>query len=719
MKHEVNSKNINPDYPIENFEQDKFQRSNFAKGIARIINSNSTERSTVLGIYGEWGSGKTSVLKLISNELNTNKEVVQIYFNPWRFHDEKELLMSFFYTLADSLDKSIKKKSENVGDLIKEYSGFLKPLSWFVPDIANPEDVAKTIGGKLSEVKLETLKDRIEKILREEGKKIVVYIDDIDRLNRVEIQSVFKLVKLTGNFANTHYVLAFDDKLVAQSLGPMFGEGSTQAGFNFLEKIIQTPLKLPEIQKNDLMNFCSEQLNEVLENLDIIIPANDVRRFFSLFWVFQIRLTTPRMAVRYANTIRIIFPMLKDEANVIDILLVEAIRIFYPNLYAFMTKESSLFLNRRNDLEGALSNLNGDIKSASDLFEELLKEYTPKEKKGIMKLLTEMFPMFEGIYKRSAFPEKRLKELVRDMRISSPEHFNRYFSYTVLKGEIPDSTLREFLQILEIDNQNKVNSQLSELINIAGANALLFKLKNYQDELSSIASKKLAESITKSADEFTNQKTELFYSKSYYQVATFVGGLILNVDSKERYQFVSKLSKLTSIEFMLEIYNWNPFEDAERPFLEKSEMIEFAKLIVEKAKLMSGKKGFWEKFEYETIWILELWETYAKKDEIKNYLKGFIDISPEVAIIIVRLCSPFIYSSRVPEPYYSDLNMGSLERVGRYIETKYIYSKLKKLRVNKSLKDKAEYIQLEHKQNDSNMIEQFIYLYKKSQEVKS
>jgi hypothetical protein len=148
MKTESLSRDINPDYPIEDITQDKFQRGNFSKGIARIITSNSSEKSTVLGIYGEWGSGKTSVLKLISSELSKNNDVIQIFFNPWRFHDEKELLLSFFFTMADSLDKSIKTKTEKVGDLIKDYSGFLKPLSWFVPDISNPENV-DWLGNKL------------------------------------------------------------------------------------------------------------------------------------------------------------------------------------------------------------------------------------------------------------------------------------------------------------------------------------------------------------------------------------------------------------------------------------------------------------------------------------------------------------------------------------------------------------------------------------------
>lgn len=707
------TQHINPDYPIEEFEQDKFQRGNFAKGIARIINSSSSEKSTVLGVYGEWGSGKTSVLKLISLALEEQDEVVQIYFNPWRFHDEKELLMSFFFTLADSLDESIKKKSEKVGDLIKEYSGFLKPLSWFVPDVANPEDVANALGSKLSEVQLETLKDRIESILKKNGKKIVIYIDDIDRLNRVEIQSVFKLVKLTGNFANTHYVLAFDDKLVAQSLGPMFGEGNAQAGFNFLEKIIQTPLKLPEVQKNDLMNYCIEKLNEVMENLEIDIDEEEATRYLRLFWIFQMRLTTPRMAVRYANTIRIVFPMLKGEVNAVDLLLVEAIRIFYPELYSFIIEESSLFLRRRNDLGNVYDYPKGDVKSARDLFEEFLQGYTNKEQQGIKQLLTQMFPMFKEIYKNSAFPDKKMKNLVREMRISSPEHFKRYFSYTVLKGEIPDSSLREFQQVLEKDSQKKVDVHFSEFIKMAGADAILNKVKIFQDDLSSSGAEKLAETIAKRAEEFTDQKGFFSFASSYSQAAINVSELIGRVDNKSRFSLVSKLTKLTSVKFMLELYKWNDSDNGEESLLAERQMKDLAKLIVEKAKFNAGKKGLWEIYKDETMWLLRLWYSYAKKGEIKKYLKSYIDKDPTVALELVRQCAPFIHSSRVPDPYRGDLEMGNIEHIERYIELRYIYSKLSKLRKNKSPRDEAEYVHLEHMQNEDNMIEQFIFLYRK------
>ncbi|MEX2484721.1 MAG: P-loop NTPase fold protein [Brumimicrobium sp.] len=704
--------NINPDYPINAFDQDKFQRGNFAKGIARIINSGSSEKSTVLGIYGEWGSGKTSILKLISVALKEQDEVVQIYFNPWRFHDEKELLLSFFFTLADSLDESLKKNKEKVGNLIKEYSGFLKPLSWFVPDVANPEQVANALGSKLSEVQLETLKNRIETILKNNGKKIVIYIDDIDRLNRVEIQSVFKLVKLTGNFANTHYILAFDDKLVAQSLGPMFGEGNSQAGFNFLEKIIQTPIKLPQVQRSDLMSYCVEKLNDVMENLEIDISEDEARRYLHVFWVFEYRLTTPRMAVRYANTLRIVCPMLKDEVNIVDLLLIEAVRIFYPDLYSFIANEPSFFLKRRSDLGMIYELPKGDEVSIKKLFDDCLQQYTSKEQNGIKELLHKLFPMFHEAYNKIHYPDIKMKELTKEMRISSPEHFNRYFSYTVLKGEVPNSFLKEFLQTLEKENQKKVDADFSEFLKIAGADSVLSRVRVFQDELSGPASKKLIISIAKNFKKFISKKGFLSFTSLYSQVATDLSHLIRKLDSDKRFQLIKQLSKITNVEFMLEVYKCSYTDDGVESLLEEEPMKDFAKLIVDKALDLSSRKCLWDTFGVETTWLLKLWSTYDKEGQIKLYLKSCIDESSEEAKGFLKHFAPLIHSTSAPNAYRGDLEMSTLNHIEKYIELKYIYNKLKKLRKEKTPNQKAEYKRLHKKQNESNMIEQFIFLYK-------
>src|SRR5690606_33695923 len=113
-------------------------------------------------------------------------------------------------------------------------------------------DAVEGAGDILGDVDIETLKERIGAILKENKSKVVIFIDDIDRLDKVEIHSIFRLVKLTADFLNTTYILSFDEEMVSAAIGERFGAGNQKSGQNFLEKIIQVPLKIPVAQPEAL-----------------------------------------------------------------------------------------------------------------------------------------------------------------------------------------------------------------------------------------------------------------------------------------------------------------------------------------------------------------------------------------------------------------------------------------------------------------------------------
>src|SRR5690606_5537173 len=111
------------------------------------------------------------------------------------------LLIQFFQKLAIALDANLKTTGEKIGTLFKKYGKLLKidiPLVG-----VNIGDAVESAGDILGDVDIETLKERIGLILKENKSKVVIFIDDIDRLDKVEIHSIFRLVKLTADFLNT------------------------------------------------------------------------------------------------------------------------------------------------------------------------------------------------------------------------------------------------------------------------------------------------------------------------------------------------------------------------------------------------------------------------------------------------------------------------------------------------------------------------------------
>lgn len=307
------------DSPISNPGQDKFKRLLFAQRIAQTIASRSDSSSIVIGIYGPWGNGKTTVLNFIEQNLNNSPNIVCIKFNPWRFTDEASLIQGFFQTLADGLGKSITSNGKKIANWLEEYSEILVPISFTLGGIVKfePGKSIQSTAKIFSSTKLEALKKNLEKVLKDEAKRIVILMDDIDRLDKNEIQTVFKLVKLSADFEYTAYILAFDEEMVAAALSEKYGSGDIKEGRKFLEKIIQVPLNLPQVNRLALLEYCIKGIEEVLKDTNIQFSEEEFRYHFFDHFVdgLEIRLKTPRMAKRYMNALAFSLPILKGEVN--------------------------------------------------------------------------------------------------------------------------------------------------------------------------------------------------------------------------------------------------------------------------------------------------------------------------------------------------------------------------------------------------------------------
>jgi len=212
----TNSESFSADKPINTVQEDRFQRFNFSKRIADTITHRKSSDSIVLGLFGEWGSGKSSILNLINNELSKESDsILLLEFNPWMYNHEENLLLSFFKKIADVLGKNPITKTETFGAYLEAFGGVFKSIGF---------DNAK-IGMALKSIDLEEFKNRINGFLTMSSKKLVIIIDDIDRLDKQELSTLFKLIKLNADFTNTTYILSFDEVMVSSAIGTKFGEG--------------------------------------------------------------------------------------------------------------------------------------------------------------------------------------------------------------------------------------------------------------------------------------------------------------------------------------------------------------------------------------------------------------------------------------------------------------------------------------------------------------
>ena len=216
---------FNTDNPITQLKEDALGRSDFAKSLGEAILQYTDKSSISVGLFGGWGSGKTSVINMAldhihecSKQLDDDRKPMILKFNPWNYSDQDQLILQFFIELSRILKrKDYSRILHNVGEKIITYGDFLTVL----PIVGKYLKIAKPVGSilkKLGEKNISSLKNDLNESLSKLKQKIIIVIDDIDRLADNEIRQIFQLIKSLCDLNNTIYLLSFDKQVVVGAL---------------------------------------------------------------------------------------------------------------------------------------------------------------------------------------------------------------------------------------------------------------------------------------------------------------------------------------------------------------------------------------------------------------------------------------------------------------------------------------------------------------------
>jgi len=322
------------DRPITTAEGDVLERSGPAALFAQQILALDYRGGLVVGVLGPWGSGKTSYINLARAEFSRAGAHV-LDFNPWMFSGADRLADAFFTEVSSEL-KLLPQVGE-AGKAFEEYGELLSGLGWvpFVGPFAERARLAmRLIGGGLNGFKriqggaIER-RTRVARALEKLAQPVVVVLDDIDRLTTAEIRQVFQLVRLTASFPNIVYVLAFDRLRVEQALSE-----DGVSGRAYLEKILQLAIDLPELPPEVLTSQITDALDTALSDVENTggLDANVWPNIF--FEVVRPLIGNLRDVNRYALAIRGTVTALGGQVALADVLGMEAIRIFLPDVFA-------------------------------------------------------------------------------------------------------------------------------------------------------------------------------------------------------------------------------------------------------------------------------------------------------------------------------------------------------------------------------------------------
>lgn len=442
---EAGEPTIDRDHPISDQAHDRLGFAQTAKRLAAVIGEQSSEAGVVIGLEGKWGSGKSSLLKLVLDELRTAApELLLVEFRPWLVGNRDTLLPALFGELAAALDKAATKAGKPRGEAasalkgaaekVRNFGGSLGALGklistagLFVPGlglvgeaVSGVADAAKdrAEGPSISALKLE-----LEVALRAAKAKILVVVDDVDRLSPSESIEILRLIKSVADFENVTYLLCYDHDVISNALR---SSEWPDGGDLFLEKIIQVVFPVPIPESFELRRWFSQELAVLSQNL-----SEDTRRHLETTVDREggRRLKTPRGVVRSINAVRSLWPVLQDEVDLGDLVWLQLVRCENPALYRWIEEycfSAAAVMTGR----ATVSDENAK-QSLAELETHLKRDKTDFQTERYY--LSEYLPGIDGIGDRNIFGRvqaSKIQEAIDTKRLASPDHYRLYFALT-------------------------------------------------------------------------------------------------------------------------------------------------------------------------------------------------------------------------------------------------------------------------------------------------
>ena len=391
------------DSPISKLEEDYLRIEKYAISLSKFIQQSDTP--ITVGLQGEWGTGKTSLMSLLLEQFNdeaNRNEIASSWVNTWEysmFKGAKETTPSVLKGMLDKLKDSCKERG--VWTLKDDAKSTFNKAGKFLSGIAN-QVVANQTGinvkdavdsnsesyvAEIAEVK-KMISGLIQELINDEKnpvKKVVFFVDDLDRILPSDAVEVLESLKNIFDIPNCVFILAIDYDVVVKGLESKFGpktKENEREFRSFFDKIIQVPFTMP-VGAYDISSFLKNKLAE----LNVEINDEEVSQITKI--VGYTVGNNPRSLKRYLNTFSLIKIIVLDDdeiddANDINKIILFAtlgIQISYPEIFRLLTQNPNFldwnkeFGNKINiDLDEIIEDIQkvGESKLTDEAWEQLI-----------------------------------------------------------------------------------------------------------------------------------------------------------------------------------------------------------------------------------------------------------------------------------------------------------------------------------------------------------
>lgn len=483
------------DTPITSIENDKLHFNEHVEALKNQIDEIPISGSHSIAVTGGWGTGKTSFLNLLQQKLNTQNKYEVIWFNPMKSSKSGNIQNDFFDVLENTLSKY--------------KTGFGRRINYYKELIGAIDNKYISFLIKLGSIHLEEEKKRINDTIKKIPKRIIIIIDDVDRLKGDEIMQIFRLVGFNAEFDNVVFLLALDKKNVIEALG---------CNVNYPDKFFEMEFPLPDNNRNTISRFVKNTMAKLLPEIQMDFMVDRNISEYTAYCISNLR-----DANRFINGFVERFKMINDKLD----------NGSYYILSLIQYKDSILYEKIKTMDKNLL-----ETKEESEMQYWVLKESGCSELDDTLKhMLIDLF--------------SKERESSTKHYIYQPEFFLDYFNETSTRT-ITDKMMNE---LLSSESEDVLIQKLKQYTNNDISKQIMINKmfeKNKEDYMSSLLNNNHSDSL------IINYYIVLGYLNIIDKCLTFSEGLASIQIKWGEYAYINKQGKVV---FKIECDSAQPFSE--------------------------------------------------------------------------------------------------------------------------------------------------------------
>ncbi|OMC39884.1 hypothetical protein A5740_26040 [Mycobacterium sp. GA-1841] len=413
------------DDALDSDDGDDLDRKRFADMVAaRMDACVPGQKSTVFGLVGPWGSGKTSLINMVRKRLGDDWKIA--VFSPWASDTAAGLQFEFLAAVASLLDGE-DEKSRKARESLRKYATVCAPLLKAIPYAGAGLGGAAEKALELSNPPWHRQFEDVSKVLASLGSRVLLIADDVDRLDADELLSLLKVVRLLGRFPNVHYLIAYDQATVVSLLR---GKNLASRSTEFMEKIVQYPFEVPPIAGVIQRRLLTQTIIELIEAHKVRLNPTHSDRLSEYTEILGHALVTPRAHARFREQLSAyaaMFPL--QEVDIVDFIALSFLRVFFHNIYdRIPTWKTSLQTGKER--VGLLEEAEIDQKEWFNRIRSSVD--TDEDAALVQQVLSGLFP---GIKSNKMYFKEHKKAL------SDDAYFQRYFVFGIAEDDVEDQLI--------------------------------------------------------------------------------------------------------------------------------------------------------------------------------------------------------------------------------------------------------------------------------------